>query len=419
MSRCALGLVCWLTLSSLAMAQEVRGTLLESGSDGSLMKMRVDGTGEVKEIVIPGNLLCKTGLQGQYEQDITQHSSGTSLLVTLQADGKTAREVRVLYPWYSVPAQWMDEQLTTVKDWFSAESLFGNKQILLGFISVILVSTICGAISSLVLSNRMAFFSDALAHFAFAGVALGILMNIAGWLASEELIVPVMVIFGILTGCGIAYVKQKTVLANDTIIGVFFAGAMGLGAILLTAVTKIGGGGRGAQNPETFLFGDPMATTSQQIVYLLLLLIGTLLFLAYRYNGLVLSSFNTSLARSRRISVVLGNYLFIIFLAMTVNACLKVVGALLINALLILPAATAGNISRTLRQFFWLTLLVSLVAGLGGFLISATWQPSVGGKVLPLSSGGVIVLVGTISFFFSIVLGPMLRGGRPVSATNS
>lgn len=382
------------------------------------LQIRESGTGQDLTITVPSDVRCRIGLSGRELEELSLQPRGSLLKVTLKADGRTAESIQMLYPWHAIPTQWLDEQLSEMKTWFPEKSLFSNKQMLLGFISVMLVSLICGAVSSLVLSNRMAFFSDALAHFAFAGVALGILMNMAGWLASEEMIVPVMVIFGIITGCGIAYVKQKTVLANDTIIGVFFAGAMGLGAILLTAVTKMGGG-RGAQNPETFLFGDPMATTSQQIVYLLLLMVLTVAFLAWRYNSMVLSSFNTSLARSRRISVQLGNYLFIIFLAMTVNACLKVVGALLINALLILPAATSGNISRTLKQFFWLSLLASIVAGVGGFLVSATWQPSISGRSLPLSSGGVIVIVGTLCFFFSIAMGPLLRGKRPVSAINS
>lgn len=400
-------------------SQEIVGTIYEEYGAQSQFILKDRATGDLQTIEVPSALRCKTGLQGQFLTDLSQQPKGTLVRVVLDPDGKTAREIQELYSWHTVPAQWLDEKLSDLKTMFAQGSLFSNKQMLLGFISVVLVSLICGAISSLVLSNRMAFFSDALAHFAFAGVALGILMNIAGWLSSDDMIVPVMVLFGIVTGCGIAYVKQKTVLANDTIIGVFFAGAMGLGAILLTAVTKIGGGGRGSQNPETFLFGDPMATTSQQIVYLLILLVLTLLFLTYRYNSMVLSSFNSSLARSRRISVQLGNYLFIIFLAMTVNACLKVVGALLINALLILPAATAGNMSRTLRQFFWLSLLTSIIAGLGGFLLSATWQPVISGKTLPLASGGVIVVIGTLCFFFSMLLGPVFRGRRAVSATNA
>jgi zinc transport system permease protein len=393
-------------------ADDLRGTLTEHGQPGQLM-LRTE-SGETRVLAVRGEVECRTGLNGQGREDLSLQSKGTPLRVIVASDGQTVQEIYVLYPWYAVPAQWLDERLDDLKEMFPGYSLLGRKQMLLGFVSVILVSVICGAVSSLVLSNRMAFFSDALAHFAFAGVALGILMNLAGLVASDEYIVPVMVLFGVLTGCGIAYVKQKTVLANDTIIGVFFAGAMGLGAVLLTAVTKIGGG-RGSQNPETFLFGDPMAVTSQHLVYLLILLLVTLIFLAWRYNGIVMASFNPSLARSRRISVELGNYLFIIFLAMTVNACLKVVGALLINALLILPAATAGNVSRTLRQFFWVSLVVSLGAGLGGFLLSATWQPRIGEVSLPLASGGVIVLAGTACFFVSILMGPWLRGRRPLN----
>lgn len=398
-----------------ARADEIVGTLKEFGPRGEVYLR--DDAGQLHEVVVPPGLGCITGLNGDGREDISIQT-GALLRVVLQPDGKTASEVRVLYPWYAVPAQGLDERLTAVKDSFAPGSLLNNKQMLLALISVSLVSVICGAVSSLVLSNRMAFFSDALAHFAFAGVALGILLNLAGLLVNDEWIVPVMVLFGIAAGCGIAYVRQRSALANDTIIGVFFAGAMGLGGVLLTAVAKVGGG-RGAANPENFLFGAPEATTSQQIVYLLILLVVTVVFLAWRYNGLVMSSFNASLARSRRITVQLGNYLFIIFLAMTVNACLKVVGALLINALLILPAATAGNVSRSLREFFWVSLLISMIAGLGGFFLSATWQPTLGGKTLPLSSGGMIVLVGTLCFFLSLVLSPWLRGPRAVSASNT
>lgn len=410
-------LLLMLLVPEALLGQEQQAVLQEHGNAGEI-KVRFTPSGEVKWLTVPSSVSCKTGLQGQGSEDISLQSPGTLLQLGLQADQKTVQSIQILYPWYAVPAQWLDEQFISLKSVFAQGTLFSNKQMVLGLVSIFLVCLICGAVSSLVLSNRMAFFSDALAHFAFAGVALGILMNIAGLLASDELIVPVMVMFGIVSGCGIAYVKQKTVLANDTIIGVFFAGAMGLGAILLTAVAKIGGG-RGAQNPETFLFGDPMATTSQQVVYLLILLVVTVLFLLMRYNKLVLASFNASLARSRRISVELSNYLFIIFLAMTVNACLKVVGALLINALLILPAATAGNISRNLRQFFWVSLVISLAAGLGGFFISATWQPVLGGKSLPLGTGGVIVVLGTLCFFASIFAGPFLRGKRAMSVSNN
>src|SRR5262245_46572197 len=102
------------------------------------------------------------------------------------------------------------------------------------FLAVILVSLVCGAIGSLVVGNRMAFFSDALAHCAFAGVALGLLVAMALRVNApdfREWILLIMVGFGIVVGVLIAVVREKTGLANDTVIGVFFAGAIGIGAI--------------------------------------------------------------------------------------------------------------------------------------------------------------------------------------------
>src|SRR5262249_32845777 len=113
--------------------------------------------------------------------------------------------------------------------------------IVMPFLAILLVSLICGSVGSLVIGNRMSFFSDALAHCAFAGVALGILLRLWGGTpvtalddpASRQFITLVMIGFGIVVGVFIAFVREKTLLSNDTVIGVFFAGAIGLGAMLL------------------------------------------------------------------------------------------------------------------------------------------------------------------------------------------
>src|SRR5262245_27504841 len=123
-------------------------------------------------------------------------------------------------------------------------SYLSESFILIPCLAILLVSLICGSVGSLVIGNRMSFFSDALAHCAFAGVALGILIALATGVAITELREPqsrhfitlVMVAFGILIGVLIAFVREKTSLSNDTVIGVFFAGAIGLGAMLLKAV---------------------------------------------------------------------------------------------------------------------------------------------------------------------------------------
>jgi zinc transport system permease protein len=100
-------------------------------------------------------------------------------------------------------------------------------------------------------------------------------------------------------------------------------------------------------------------------------------------------------------------------LAVVVNTCLNIAGALLINALLILPSASAGNLSRNMRQFFWLSVVLSLVVGLGGYLTSVYWVPEVGSRRIHLVSGGMIVLVGVGCFFLSMALSRWARGNRP------
>jgi zinc transport system permease protein len=120
------------------------------------------------------------------------------------------------------------------------------------------------------------------------------------------------------------------------------------------------------------------------------------------YNDLLLASFNSSLALSRRVPVKRVNYLFIILLALTVNLCLRFVGALLINALLIIPAATAVNLSRNMRQLFWLTIALTLVLSVGGQWLS--WEIGQGANI-PLGISGTIVLLGVLAFVLSMIYG--------------
>jgi zinc transport system permease protein len=265
---------------------------------------------------------------------------------------------------------------------------------------IVLVSLICGAVGALVVGNRMSFFSDALAHCAFAGVALGILLSLAarnvlleGWL------VPfVMVTFGVAVGVMIAYVREKTGLANDTVIGVFFAFAVGFGGMLLGSVQV-----RTNFNPESFLWGSPLFVQEQDLLAIFVLAVVLAIVLVRRYNHFVLASFNPSLARSRNIPLRWCNYLFIILLALIVNLCIQAVGALLINAMLVVPAATAANFGRNLRQMFRCSIALSLLAGVAGLWFSSTVQVPLGrGQALDFAPGGTIVVLSVAFFFLSV-----------------
>lgn len=281
-------------------------------------------------------------------------------------------------------------------------------------LAILLVSLICGIVGSLVVGNRMAFFSDALSHCTIAGISMGILATIFLRVPQAEeqigsFAMLIMCGFGSFIGCAITYVKERTSLASDTVIGVFFAGALGVGAVLIAMMKNVTN-----RDPDIFLFGSPNIVTEVDLLRLVALLILTLGFVGWRYNGLVFASFNPSLARSRRVPLRLYSYLFIILLALIVNVCLLAVGALLINAMLIVPAATANNVSRNMRQMFWWTIGLSLTAGLGGRWLSNVieFRLERAGTSF-VGTGGCVVILGAVLFALSMIVSRLFKGRQP------
>ena len=276
------------------------------------------------------------------------------------------------------------------------------------YLSVGLVALVCGMVGSTVMANRMAFFSDAMAHCAFAGVGLGIVLALTlgggsprASLDRYQWVVPLcMVGFGAATGLAIAVVREKTGLASDTVIGVFFAGAIGFGAMLLKGLEESFGK---AFSPDGFLFGSPYFVQDRDLIYLLLLAISLGAFFYWRYNNIALSSLNRSLAMSRGVPVARDQYLLVVFLAMVVNLSISSVGALLINAMLIVPAASSSRIARSLRGQFWLTIALSLAAGWGGLWLSDAVRVPLGdrGSFRPGPSG-TITCLSVLGFFLAM-----------------
>ncbi len=220
--------------------------------------------------------------------------------------------------------RWLEHWLQLFCNQFPEGSFFSYRFNLIAALALVLVSLNCGMVGSLVVGSRMAFFSDALAHCAFAGVSIGFVIFavfLSGSRPDSEFwnwVTPVMIIFGILVGYGIALVRQRTGLASDTVIGVFFAGAIGLAAMIRRLISS-----RHLFSLEDFLFGDPLVATGADLVNLFLLTLVTAGLLAFIYNRLLLSSFNPSLALSRRVSIQLVQYLFVMLLALVVNLCLR------------------------------------------------------------------------------------------------
>jgi zinc transport system permease protein len=306
-----------------------------------------------------------------------------------------------------VPGEWVDYaiKLFCQLPWWTNQSLWTHDFIMRGLLATLLVCFVCGGMGSLVVGNRMAFFSDALAHCAFAGVALGLLLCILAGTPDDlvrQRIMLIMVAFGVTIGLLIAFVREQTGLASDTVIGVFYAGAVGLAAV----VTRLASRYR-SFNVEEFIFGNPIAVKPWQVVLLLGLALLTVLFLFFMYNWLVLASTSPSLALSRRVPVRLSRYLFIVLLALMVNLSQQITGTLLINGLLIVPAAAAANLARNLRQLFWLSIAIAMSVGLGGFVIS--WEINCNFPRYSIGISGAIVVLSVVVFVASVPLGRWLR----------
>jgi zinc transport system permease protein len=289
-------------------------------------------------------------------------------------------------------------------------TMFAQSYVVLGVLATLLVCFICGAMGSLVVGNRMAFFSDALAHCAFAGMGFGLLLAILTETPEDEVhqrITLVMVTFGIAIGVLIAFVRDQTGLANDTVIGVFYAGSIGVGAI----VTRLAQGWQTTKifKIEEFIFGNPTSARHWEVVLLMILAIGTMIFLYFLYNWIIIASANPSLALSRRVPVRLCRYLFIVQLAFMVNLSQQITGTLLINGLLIVPAATAANLASNIRQMFWLSIAIALFVGLAGNILS--WEVSCNFPGNAIGISGSVVVLSAILFGISIPLGRLIRRG--------
>lgn len=308
-------------------------------------------------------------------------------------------------------SEWLGQTIDRFTKFFPYGSFFRAGYEVRALLALVLVSVCCGAVGSLVVGGRMAFFSDALAHCAFAGFSIGFLIfdgvivhRFPGSDPRElfwQWVTPLMAAFGVLVGLGIVAVRQRTGLASDTVIGVFFAGGIGLAAMLRHLITK-----RSFFRLEDFLFGDPLTVNPLDLLALAGLTVVTLVVLAWGYNFLLLGSFNTSLALSRRVPLRIANYVFVALLAVVVNLCLRSVGVLLINALLIVPAATAMNVSRNMRQLFWLTVALCLGVSIAGQALA--WELAVRAH-LDLGISGTIVLLSVALFLLSMIVGPLLR----------
>ena len=224
-------------------------------------------------------------------------------------------------------------------------------------LAMLLMAPLFGLLSTMVVTGRMSFFSDALGHSAFTGIAIGALCGMAAptWAA-----VGFSVVFALL----FSFVRSRSNQAADTLIGVFSSSAVALGIFIAT----LNGGSFTKYN--TYLIGDILSVTPGQIGMLSLVLAGVLLFWCLCSNRLTLTAIHPQLASSRGIPVGISQTLFVVAIAVVVTLSISSVGLLILNSLLVLPGAAARNVARNLKQYHLVSVLFSLAAGIGGLTLS-------------------------------------------------
>ena len=245
------------------------------------------------------------------------------------------------------------------------------------FLAILLVSPIFAILGTMIVNNKMAFFSDALGHSALTGIAIGALLGISNMNIS-------MILFAIIFALLLNLVKNKASYGADTIISVFSSIAIALGLAILAQ--------SGSFNKySSYLVGDILSISKTEIIYLLIAFILVFLFWTKLFNKLNAVSINTSLAKTKGINVKLIDNIFAVTIAIMVMISIRWVGILLINSMMILPAASSRNIAKNMRQYHMISIVFALFSGIIGLIISYYTNIPTGPMIVILS--GIIYFI--------------------------
>ena len=244
-------------------------------------------------------------------------------------------------------------------------------------LAIVLITPVFAILGTMIVNNKMAFFSDALGHSALTGIAIGMVLGITNVHIG-------MILFAIIFALLLNYVKNKTSYGADTIISVFSSIAIALGLALLAQSGNF-------NKYSGYLVGDILSITNVEIVYVLIAAIFVYAFWYFTFNQLNVISINSTLAKSKGINVKKIDNIFVVLIAIMVMISIRWIGILLINSLLILPAAASRNIAKNMRTYHLFAVLFSLFSGIAGLIISYYFNIGAGPMIVILL--GIIYLI--------------------------
>ena len=252
--------------------------------------------------------------------------------------------------------------------------------------AAILVSLLCGVLSTFVVLRRMAFIGVGISHSAFGGVALGFLLGVDPlWTGIG---------FALMVALLIEYAQTRTAVEEDTAIGIFFAASMALGLVFLHLSR--------AYNVDVFgfLFGNILAIDARQLWQILVVTVAVLAVILAFFKEIVFLSFDEEMAWVNGVPVKALRYLFLVLMALVVIVTIYLVGIILVSALLVIPGAISQNLARQLKSMVWAATGVSVGSAVGGLILS---------YAIDFPSGATIVLVLAVLYLLTIGLRPWLH----------
>jgi len=264
---------------------------------------------------------------------------------------------------------------------------FMQRAILAGLVLGLLLSYL----GIFVTLRKMAFFSDGIAHAALAGAAIGLLTRFSPLLSA--------LIFSMLLAALVYWLEKKSSLSSDAIIGIMFTSGMALGVVLISL--------RPGYQPEliSYLFGNILAIRRIDLALIMVMAAVILAFIFTHKRKLTLLALDREMACMAGINPDLYELLLYIMLACALVLGIRVLGVILVSAILIIPVSTARLLSRSFKALTWLTVLVAEFTILAGVFLSF---------FLDLPTGAVIVLTGSVLFSLAFLVSSLLRrSSRP------
>ena len=248
-------------------------------------------------------------------------------------------------------------------------------------VAVLLMVPLTALLGTLVVNNRMSFFSDALGHSALTGVAIGVIAGVSEYRW-------ILMLFGVVFALLMNRIRRSRISSTDTIIGVFSSVGVALGLALLSATGNL-------SNYQSLLVGDILSINREELWVLGVALAVTVALWLTCFNGFFAVSVSSSVAKSKGLPVGLLDNLFVVLVAVVVMLSIRWVGLLLINAMLILPAASARNVARSMRSYHLWSVVFGLFAGVVGLAVS---------YYVGIATGPAIILVLAAIFFGTFLL---------------